>query len=117
MRQKAKKAKKKGQAEASRKNAENAVRTQQQRAQDLRSATFAAARAGNTSKVKKGVYEDNVDAAGGEAKKGCEDIIAVSPNDPKETLMHIAVKHGDVELANWLEAHSALRINSLTTHN
>lgn len=105
-RQKIKKANKKGQAEASRKKAESAARTQQQRAQTLRSATFAAAHAGDAKQVKKGVYEDNVDAAGGEVKKGCEEFITTPPADPKETLMHIAVKNGDVELVEWLDSHS-----------
>src|ERR1700734_879804 len=97
-RQKIKKANKKGQAEASRKKAENAARTQQQRAQSLRSATFAAARVGDAKQVKKGVYEDNVDAAGGEVKKGCEEFVTTPPTDPTETLMHIAVKNGDADL-------------------
>jgi hypothetical protein len=105
-RQKIKKANKKGQAEASRKKAENAARTQQQRAQTLRSATFAAARAGDAKGVKKGVYEDNVDAAGGEIKKGCDEFVTTPPADPKDTLMHIAVKNGDVELVAWLDLHS-----------
>lgn len=111
-RQKAKKAKKRGQAEASRQNAEMAVRSQLQRAQDLRSATFAAARAGDAAKVKKGVYEENVDAAGGEIKKGCEDFVAHTPKDPNETMLHIAVKNDDVELAKWLDAHSKSTDNS-----
>jgi hypothetical protein len=107
-RQKAKKANKKGEAEASRKKAEGAARAQQQRAQTLRSATFAAARAGDAAKVKKGVWEDNVDAAGGEVKKGCEGFVTKAPTDPKETLMHIAVKNGDADLVQWLDAHSTL---------
>lgn len=105
-RQKAKKAKKKGQAEASRKNAETAAQTLLCRAQALRSATFAAARAGDAAKVKKSIYEDNVDAAGGEIKKGCEEFVTSPPNDLKETLMHIAVKSNDPELVDWLDAHS-----------
>lgn len=112
-RQKAKKANKKGQAEASRKKAEDAIRTQQERAQTLRSSVFAAARTGNAEKVKKGVWEDSVDAAGGEVKKGCEVLVATPPNDPKETLMHIAVKHGDADLVEWLEAHSGYRLLSI----
>jgi hypothetical protein len=107
-RQKAKKANKKGEAEASRKKAEDAARAQQQRAQTLRSATFAAARAGDAAKVKKGVWEDNVDAAGGEVKKGCEGFVTKAPADPKETLMHIAAKNGDAALVQWLDAHSTL---------
>lgn len=105
-RQKVKKANKKGQAEASRKKADEAARAQQQRAQMLRSATFAAARAGDASNVKKGVWEDNVDAAGGEIKKGCDSFITTAPADLNETLMHIAVKNGDADLIQWLDAHS-----------
>lgn len=107
-RQKAKKADKKGQAEASRKKAENALRTQQERAQNLRSATFTAARAGDSEKVKKGVWEDNVDATGGEVKKGSEEFVTAAPADPKETLLHIAVKNGDGELVEWLDSHSKM---------
>jgi hypothetical protein len=107
-RQKIKKANRKGEAEASRKKAECAARMQQQRGQALRSATFAAARAGDAKRVKKGVYEDNVDAAGGEVKKGCEEFVTIPPTDPKETLMHIAVKNGDADLVEWLDAHSQL---------
>ena len=105
-RQKAKRANKKGQAEASRRKAEDTIRTQQERAQILRSSIFAAARSGDAEKVRKGVWEDSVDAAGGEIKKGCEAFVTTPPNDPKETLMHIAVKHGDADLVEWLEAHS-----------
>ena len=107
-RQKVKKANRKGEAEASRKKAECAARMQQQRGQALRSATFAAARVGDAKQVKKGVYEDNVDAAGGEVKKGCEEFVTTPPADPKETLMHIAVKNGDADLVEWLDAHSKL---------
>ena len=81
---------------------------QQQRGQALRSATFAAARRGDAKQVKKGVYEDNVDAAGGEVKKGCEEFVTTPPADPKETLMHIAAKNGDADLVEWLDAHSKL---------
>lgn len=109
-RQKAKKANKKGQAEVSRKKAEDTVRTQQQRGQTLRSSIFAAARSGDSEKVRKGIWEDSVDAAGGEIKKDCEAFVATPPNDPKETLMHIAVKHGDADLVEWLEAHSGYRV-------
>jgi len=67
------------------------------RAQQLRSETFAAARAGDTARVKKGVWENNVDAAGPErigAKAG-------------ETLLHIAASRGDVALVQWLDEHNA----------
>ena len=70
--------------------------------------TFAAARANNVKQVEKGVYEDNVDAAGGEVKKGCEEFVIPLPTDPKETLTHIAVKHGNTHLVKWLDLHCKL---------
>jgi hypothetical protein len=54
--------------------------------------------------VKKGVWEDEVDAAGGEVKTGCEEYVT-SPKDRKETLLHIAARNGDFELVEWLDAH------------
>lgn len=71
-----------------------------------RSAVFNAARAGDASKVKKGVWEDDVDAAGGEVKRGCERFVSSPPKDPQETLLHIAARNGDADLVEWLDAHS-----------
>lgn len=105
-RQRAKAASRKVEAENQRKKAAEAAQLQQQRVQTLRSATFAAARAGDASKVKKGVWEDEVDPAGGEIKTGCENYVAVQPEDPMETLSHIAVRNGDAGLVEWLDAHS-----------
>lgn len=67
---------------------------------------FAAARGGNAAEVRKGVWEQAVDAAGGEVKTGSDSYVKSPPKDPKETLMHIAAKQGDVELVEWLDAHS-----------
>ncbi|KAI6005682.1 hypothetical protein EDD15DRAFT_2150432, partial [Pisolithus albus] len=73
----------------------------------LRSAAFAAARAGDAQRVKKAIWEDSVDPAGGEVKLGCDSFIEVQPQDPTETLLHIATQNGDVDLVKWLDAHSA----------
>lgn len=108
-RQKQKASNKKAQAEASRKNAETTARNLAQHVQALRSTVFAAARNGDAEKVKKGVWEDNVDAAGGEVKKGSEEFVSKQPADPSETLMHIAASRGDVDLVEWLDSHSKLR--------
>ncbi len=59
-------------------------------------------------KVKKGIWEDNIDAAGGEIRKGCEAFVKVPPEDPKETLLHIAARCGDTDLLKWLDTHSEL---------
>ena len=67
---------------------------------------FAAARNGDAEAVKKGVYEDDVDAAGGEVKLGHDEFVKVVPKDRKETLLHIAAKRGDAELVEWLCSHS-----------
>ncbi|EGN93280.1 hypothetical protein SERLA73DRAFT_189828 [Serpula lacrymans var. lacrymans S7.3] len=73
----------------------------------LRSAVFTAARSKDTEKVKKGVWEDNVDPSGGEIKAGCEEFVHVHPKDPQETLLHIAAFNGDADMVEWLDAHSA----------
>ncbi|KAI0780983.1 hypothetical protein BD413DRAFT_608186 [Trametes elegans] len=98
---------KKSEAEVLRKNAEQQARSQQQQLQTLRSNVFAAARRKDFAAVKKGIWEDNVDAAGGELRKGGEVLVQKAPADPKETLLHIAAKNGDVDLVEWLAAHSA----------
>lgn len=105
-RQKLKASNKKAQAEVERKNAQNTARLQAQRVQALRSEVFAAARSGDFAKVKKGVWENNVDAAGGEIKKGAEEFVSRPPADPLETLMHIAASRGDADLVEWLHSHS-----------
>ena len=66
---------------------------------------FAAARKGDAPKVKKGVYEDQVDAAGGEIKPGCDAFVKKPPTDPSETLLHITAERGDAELFEWLDTH------------
>lgn len=105
-RQRAKAASKKVEAESRRRQAAETAQAQQQRTQTLRSAAFAAARAGDAKLVKKSIWEDSVDPAGGEVKMGCEKFIGKQPQDPKETLLHIATQKGDVELVEWLNDHS-----------
>ncbi|KAF9265549.1 DnaJ-domain-containing protein [Marasmius fiardii PR-910] len=106
-RQKAKAEKKKVDADAERKKAEAAVRTQRMKTQTLRSSVFNAARSSDAKKVKSGIWESNVDAAGGEVKPGYEEFVKMPPNDPKETLLHIVAKRGDLELLSWLDSHNA----------
>ena len=104
-RQRAKASAKKAEAEASRKTAQQKARAQQEQAQNVRSKVFEAARRKDAAAVKKGVYEDNVDASGGELRQGSESLAKKTPVDPKETLLHIAAKHGDVDLVQWLDSH------------
>jgi hypothetical protein len=96
---------KKAQAEAVRKSSEERAKLLLQEAQTIRSSVFAAARAGNAAKVKKGIWENAVDAAGGEVKSGSADFVKVHPVDAKETLLHIASASGDFELVKWLDSH------------
>ncbi|KAG1772803.1 DnaJ-domain-containing protein [Suillus occidentalis] len=106
-RQQVKVASKKAESIAARKRAAETAEAQQQRAQTIRSEAFSAARKGDAVKVRKAIWEDNVDAAGGEIKPGCETYVKRPPEDPKETLLHIATQRGDVDLVEWLDAHSA----------
>ncbi|KAJ7510077.1 hypothetical protein B0H11DRAFT_1174946 [Mycena galericulata] len=106
-RQKAKIEAKRAQAEAQRSKAEAAAQSLQRQAQTKRSAVFSAARARQPEKVKTGVWEDAVDAAGGEVKAGCEAFVKTAPNDLQQTLLHIAARNGDKELVEWLDAHNA----------
>ena len=78
---------------------------QQEQVQALRSKTFEAARRKDAAAVRKGVWEQNVDASGGEIRKGSERFVQNPPADPKETLLHIAAKNGDAELVEWLVSH------------
>ena len=96
---------KKARAEAVRKSSEEKAKLLLQEAQTMRSSVFAAARAGNAAKVKKGIWENAVDAAGGEVKNGSADFVKVHPVDGKETLLHIASSSGDFELVKWLDSH------------
>ncbi|KAI0336488.1 hypothetical protein GY45DRAFT_1315875 [Cubamyces sp. BRFM 1775] len=106
-RQRQKASAKKAEAEASRKSAENKARQRQEQLQTLRSKAFAAARRKDSAAVKKAVWEENVDAAGGEIRQGAEAFVKNGPADPEETLMHIAAKNGDLDLVEWLDSHSA----------
>lgn len=108
VRQRAKASTKKAQAEASRKSAADKALAQREQTQTLRSAVFAAARRGDDAKVKKGIWEEGVDATGGEIKKGSETFVKNVPKDPNETLLHIYAKRGDLNMIEWLDSHSEL---------
>jgi len=98
---------KKAKAEAERETAAKSARSQQERLQMLRSAVFVAARNGDVDKVKKGIWEDMVDAAGGEMSNGCASLVHEETQDKLETLMHIIAKQGNKELLEWLGSHGA----------
>lgn len=72
--------------------------------QKMRSTIFAAARAGRWEQVKKGIWEDRVDADEGEVLAGFQETMS-KPKDPKETLLHLAAKAGVMEVFKWLIAH------------
>lgn len=99
-------AQKKADEEAARISREETLRAQKQRSQDLRSAIFAAARRSDTERVKKGVWEDNVEPDGGEIKHGCEEFVKQRPTDTSETLLHIATRLGNLELVQYLDKRS-----------
>lgn len=105
-RQKKKKAAKKAQAKVKSRKAEQTAQIVQERAQARRSAVFQAAREGDVAKVKEGIYENSVDASGGEVRPGCEKYVKVLPKDSQETLLHIATKNGDASLVEYLDRHS-----------
>lgn len=112
-RQEQRKLNKKTQAEAAKLEAAQKARIQRQQIQQKRSAVFAAARHGNSEAVKKGIWEDSVDAAGGEVKPGHEEFAVAPPQDPGETLLHIAAANAKTELVEWLIDHSNnLALNS-----
>ena len=72
--------------------------------QKKRSTIFIAARAGRWEQVRKGIWEERVDANGGEVLTGLEEIIP-KPKDPKETLLHLAAKAGIMTVFKWLVDH------------
>ncbi|KAL5489755.1 hypothetical protein ACEPAI_4587 [Sanghuangporus weigelae] len=106
-RQKQRNLHKRARAEAAKQEAARKALLQQQQMQQNRSAVFAAVRCGDTEAVKKGIWEDSVDAAGGEIRPGCEDFVPRPPQDTSETLLHIAVANINVELVEWLVNHNA----------
>ena len=60
---------------------------------------------GDFARVKKGVWEESVDAAGGEVLPGSEQFIPQHPKDANETLLHIAARQGNIEFVEWLDNH------------
>ncbi|KAJ3995961.1 hypothetical protein F5050DRAFT_1808196 [Lentinula boryana] len=106
-RQKARNGARKAKVQAQRQQAEDATHARLEKVQKNRSAVFRAARQGNAEEVKKGIWENDVDAAGGEIKAGLEEFLKIPPKDPKETLSHIAARKGDFELVKWLDEHNA----------
>jgi hypothetical protein len=102
---KAKADEKRAKAQAQKKHAKQKVQSLQEKRQVLRSSVFAAARAGDAAAVKKGIWEDEIDAAGGEVKPDCEPFVTM-PKDNKETLLHIASRQGDRDLVEWIDTHS-----------
>lgn len=105
-RHKAKVQAKKAQADAVRKSSEARAREIRRAAQEARTFVFAAARNGEAEEVKKYIWDDAVDTAGGEVKPGCSDFVKSQPGDPLETLLHIATKFGNLDLVQWLDSHS-----------
>lgn len=105
-RQKEKTKRKRERAKQELQAAAKVLASQQESVQGLRSKVFAAARNGNADVVKKGVWEQDVDPSGGEIKPGCDHLVRQKPSDPRETLLHIAARHGDKELLEWLGSHS-----------
>jgi hypothetical protein len=78
--------------------------------QALRSSIFAAAKKGDAEAVKKGIYEDEVDAAGPEMLPGSDSKEAMKGANALETLLHIVVDNGDTKLAEWLLDHSQFHL-------
>lgn len=105
-RQKEKTERKREKAKQDRQSASKVLASQREKMQDLRSKVFAAARKGDADAVRKGVWELDVDPSGGEIKPGCDHLVRQKPTDPRETLLHIAARHGDKDLVEWLGSHS-----------
>ena len=102
-------------AKANKKKAENEERVKKDaervknaklQAQVKRSQVFTNARKGDSEAVKKGIWEDCVDASGGEILDTEELEGFAQPADSKETLLHIAAGLGDNALVEWLVDHS-----------
>lgn len=107
-RQKEKAKRKREKAEEDRQAAAKVLASQQEKIQAVRSMVFTAARNGDANVVKKGIWEQDVDPSGGEIRPGCDNLVLQRPWDPRETLLHIAARHGDKDLLEWLGSHSSL---------
>ena len=106
-RQKEKTKRKREREKQDRQTAAKVLASQLEKVQALRSKVFAAARNGDADTVKKGIWEQEVDPSGGEIKPGCDHLVGQKPSDPRETLLHIAARHGNKDLLEWLGSHSA----------
>ncbi|KAF9526992.1 hypothetical protein CPB83DRAFT_908003 [Crepidotus variabilis] len=107
-RQKAKVQEKKAKLDKERRLSEERARALKKKAQENRSAVFVAARQGDSVAVKKGIWENAVDAAGGggEITLDGASFVMNKHEDAKETLLHIAASKGDLDLIEWLDSHS-----------
>lgn len=105
-RQKEKAERKREKAEQDRQSAAKVLAEKRGKMQALRSSVFAAARKGDVEAVKNGVWEQEIDPSGGEIRPGCDHLVRQKPADPHETLLHIAARHGNKDLLEWLGSHS-----------
>lgn len=111
-----KKAKKKEQYVAGKQVKEDHIKEGKRQSQKKRSDVFRSARNGDSAAVRKGVWEESIDAAGGEPLPGMEDDINFLSQkhegkvDPKETLLHIFARRGDALMVEWLLDHSAFSV-------
>ena len=83
------------------------IRTAQDKAQKKRSEVFVAARKGDKKAVRKAIWEEGVSASDTEF---LFTVPKIQHPDPKETLLHIAVDHGQSDLAEWLLNHGAFLV-------
>lgn len=111
-RRKAKSDNKRHEAEAERERIAARAHEARLKSQVKRSAAFVAARAGRSAAVREAVWEDDVQASEGEWLAGVLRPRAYK-EDHKETLLHLAATHGDVDLAFWLLDHGASAVSPL----
>jgi hypothetical protein len=106
-----KKSKKDGRAKAQQQYKQT-VQDTKRASQRKRSEVFKMARSGDAEGVKKAIWEQNVDAAGGEYLVGMKEdpIFAKSWKDAdcdlNETLLHIFARSGELDMVKWLIDHS-----------
>ena len=105
------KQKKKEDRAKARKQQAGTIKETKRASQRRRSEVFEMARVGDVESVKKGVWEQNVDAAGPECLVGMEDdpTCPGHTHDKRETLLHIFARRGDLDTLKWLLDHSGSR--------